>query len=156
MSDERLELELHNRQQAWAVIQSRLFPFLKERLLTESRWVLKVERRKRTKPQNRRYWGQGVLAQIAAQATVNGRMFDAEVWHEMFKRMFAGVIELPNGGVIGKSTTGMTTVEFAQFCDQVEAWAATELGVTFYDLEPHPVPAPARKTAARAREAVPA
>lgn len=156
MSGERLELELHNRQQAWVVIQSRLFPFLKERLLTESRWVLKVERRKRTKPQNRRYWGQGVLAQIAAQATVNGRMFEAEVWHEMFKRMFAGVIELPNGEVIGQSTTGMTTVEFSRFCDQVEAYAATELGVTFYDLEPHPVPAAQRKSAARAREEVPA
>lgn len=158
MSDERLELELHNRQQAWAVIQNRLFPFLAGKLQAESRWVLKVERRKRTKPQNRRYWGRGVLAQIAEQATVNGRMFDAEVWHEMFKRKFAGVIELPNGEVIGKSTTGMTTVEFSRFCDQVEAYAATELGVTFYDLEPHPRDMEARKPAkaAKAREAVPA
>ena len=156
MTDERLELELHNREQAWSVIQGRLFPFLKVRLASPSRWVLKVERRKRTKPQNRRYWGRGVLAQIAEQATVNGRMFDAEVWHEQFKRMFAGVIELPNGEVIGKSTTGMTTVEFARFCDQVEAYAATELGVTFYDLEPHPADLQARRPASKAREAVPA
>lgn len=156
MSDERLELELHNRQQAWAVIQSRLFPFLAGKLLGESRWVLKVERRKRTKPQNRRYWGRGVLAQIAEQATVNGRMFDAEVWHELAKRKFIGVIELPDGQVIGKSSTTLTTVEFAAFCDQVEAWAATELGVTFYDLEPHPADLQARRPAAKAREAVPA
>lgn len=145
MSDERLELELHNRQQAWAVMQSRLFPFLAGKLQGEARWVLKVERRRRTKPQNRRYWGQGVLAQIAAQATVNGRMFEAEVWHEQFKRMFIGVIELPNGQVIGKSSTTLTTKEFSEFCDQVEAWAATELGVTFYDLEPHPRDEEARK-----------
>lgn len=158
MSDERLELELHNRQQAWAVIQNRLFPFLAGKLQAESRWVLKVERRKRTKPQNRRYWGRGVLAQIAEQATVNGRLFAAKVWHEQFKRMFIGVIELPNGQVIGKSSTTLTTVEFARFCDEVEAYAATDLGVTFYDLEPHPRDIEARKPAktAKAREAVPA
>lgn len=157
MSDERLELELHNREQAWSVIQGRLFPFLKERLASPSRWVLKVERRKRTKPQNRRYWGRGVLAQIAEQATVNGRMFEAEVWHELAKRKFIGVIELPDGQVIGKSSTTLTTVQFAEFCDQVEAWAATDLGVTFYDLEPHPADLQARRPAAKAaREAVPA
>jgi hypothetical protein len=134
---DRLEIELHNRAQAWVVIQAQLFPFLKDQLQAGSRWVLKIERRKRTKPQNRRYWGNGVLAQIAAQATVNGRMFHAKVWHEMFKRMFVGVIELPNGDVSGKSTAELTTVEFAEFCDRVEAYAATELGVTFYDLQPH-------------------
>jgi hypothetical protein len=98
--------------------------------------VLTVARRKRTSRQNRRYWGKGVLAQIAGQAVVNGRQFDAEVWHEQFKRMFLGVIELPNGDVIGKSSTGLSTAEFSTFCDQVEAYAASELGVTFYDLAP--------------------
>lgn len=156
MSDERLELELHNRQQAWSVMQGRLFPFLKDKLQAQSRWVLIVERRKRTKPQNRRYWGGGVLAQVAAQATVGGRMFDAEVWHEQFKRMFIGVAELPNGQVIGKSSTTLTTKEFSEFCDKVEAYAATELGVTFYDLEPRPADIEARKPVRRGREACPA
>lgn len=132
----RLEIELHNRPQAWAAIKAQLFPVLAEVLQGGSRWVLTLSRRKRTPKQNRRYWGNGVLAQIAHQAVVNGRLFAAEVWHEQFKRKFIGVIELPDGSVQGKSSTELDTAEFAFFCDQVEAHAATDLGVTFYDLAP--------------------
>ena len=132
---EALEITLHNRVQAWADINAQLFPFLKVVLQGGGRWVLTVAKRKRTKPQNRRYWGRGVLAQIAEQATVNGKRFSAETWHEQFKRQFIGVIELPSGEVIGKSSTGLCTAEFCAFSDQVEAFAAVDLGVTFYDLE---------------------
>lgn len=135
---ESLQLELHNRPQAWALIKSQLFPFLANVLQGGGRWVLTVARRKRTPQQNRRYWGKGVLAQITEQATVNGKLYSAEIWHEQFKRMFIGVEELPDGSVIGKSSTKLSTTEFSQFCDEVEAYAASELGVTFYDLPPHP------------------
>lgn len=131
---DRLEIELFSRQQAWVAIKGQLFPFLKDVLQGSGRWVLTVTRRKRTKAQNKRYWGQGVLAQVAAQAVVNGKQYDAETWHEMFKRLFIGVVELPNGEVVGKSSTDLTTAEFSEFCTRVEAYAATELGVTFYDL----------------------
>lgn len=134
---ESLSIELHNRQQAWAAIRGQLFPFLATVLQGGGRWVLAVTRRKRTPAQNRRYWGQGVLAQVAAQAVVNGKLYPAEVWHEQFKRQFIGVIELPNGQVIGKSSKELDTAEFCEFSDKVEAYAATELGVTFYDLQPH-------------------
>ena len=134
---ESLSIDLHNRPQAWAAIKAQLFPFLATVLQGGSRWVLKVEKMKRTKKQNRRYWGGGVLAQVAAQAVVNGKLFSAGTWHEMFKRQFIGVIELPSGEVIGASSTKLTTAEFCNFCDQVEAYAATELNVTFYDLLSH-------------------
>ena len=134
---ESLHLELHNRAQAWTVIKGQLYPFLAQVLQGGKRWVLTVSLRKRTKAQNRRYWGNGVLKQIADQATVNGRIYSAETWHEQFKRQFIGVIELPSGEVIGKSSADLTTAEFCEFCDQVEAYAATHLGVTFYDLEAH-------------------
>lgn len=136
MSVQRIEIELFNRQQAWAAIKAEVFPFLATVLQGGGRWVLSIARRKRTKAQNRRYWGNGVLAQIAAQATVGGRLYSSEVWHEQFKRQFIGVEELPNGELVGKSSTGLDTAEFSVFCDQVEAYAATELGVTFYDLAP--------------------
>lgn len=133
---EKLEIELHSRQQAWAIIKSQLFPFLKRVLQGSGRLVLTVSRRKRTKAQNRRYWGQGVLAQVAAQAVLpGGKQFSAESWHELFKRMFIGVVELPDGSVIGKSSSDLKTDEFSEFCTKVEAYAASELGVTFYDLE---------------------
>ena len=133
----QLEIVLHSRQQAWAAIQAQVFPFLASVLQSGGRWVLKISRMKRTPQQNRRYWGKGVLAQIAEQAVVGGRQFSAEIWHEQFKRQFIGVEELPDGSVIGKSSTKLTTTEFCDFCDAVEAYACTELGVTLYDLEPH-------------------
>lgn len=137
MSESAITLELHNRQQAFAVIKERLYPFLGRWLQADKTLVLTAGLKKRTAKQNRRYWGRGVLAQIAEQATVGGRLFPAEIWHEQFKRQFIGVEELPNGEVIGKSSTSLTTAEFCEFCDQVEAWAATDLGVRFIDLEAH-------------------
>lgn len=132
---ETLTVDLHNRQQAWAAIKAQVFPFLANVLQGGNRWVLTISRRKRTKPQNARYWGKGVLAQIAAQAVVNGRLYSAETWHEQFKRDFIGFDELPNGQIVGKSSKDLSTTEFSEFCTAVEAFAATELGVTFYELE---------------------
>ena len=134
---ERIELVLHNRQQAWAAIKAQVFPFLAAALQAGGRWVLTIKRMTRTKAQNRRYWGNGVLAQIAEQAVVNGRQYDAEVWHELMKKKFIGLVELPDGSVIGQSSAKLTTAQFSEFCAQVEAYACTALGVTFYDLEPH-------------------
>lgn len=130
-----ITLDLHNRQQAYAIIKAHLYPFLGQWLQADKKLTLTCGLKKRTKPQNRRYWGKGVLAQIAEQATVNGRLFAAETWHEQFKRQFIGVIELPNGQVIGESSAKLNTAEFSEFCEQVEAYAATDLNVTFYDLE---------------------
>ena len=131
---ESITIELHNYQQAVAVIKALALPKLKDVLQGGSRWVLTIQKRKRTAKQNKRYWGGGVLAQIAAQATVGGRLYSADTWHRQFKRMFIGLIELPNGDLEGMSSADLSTSEFSAFCDQVEAYAATELGVTFYDL----------------------
>ena len=127
-------LQLYNPQQAHVVLAD-LWPLIKATLTAGKRLQLTVKPEKRSQAQNRRYWGQGVLAQVAAQAVVGGKLYSAEVWHEQFKRMFIGFDELPNGQIIGKSSTALTTAEFCDFCTQVEAYAATELGVRFVDLE---------------------
>lgn len=132
---ESLTIELHNRQQAQIAVEKSVIPFLDAVLQGGGRWLLTISKRKRTKQQNRRYWGRGVLAQIAEQAVVNGRLYSAKTWHEQFKRQFIGVIELPNGDVVGMSSADLKTDEFSIFCTKVEAYAANELGVTFYDLE---------------------
>lgn len=129
-----LTIELFNRQQAWAAIKAQAFPFLGNVLQAGSVWVLTIAKKKRTSPQNRRYWGKGVLAQIAAQAVVNGKLYSADNWHEQFKRQFIGVEELPNGSVRGMSSADLSTDKFSEFCQEVEAYAVTELGVVFYDL----------------------
>jgi hypothetical protein len=134
MSESSITLVLHNRQQAYAIIKDQLYPFIGRWLQAEKKLELVCRLPNRSKLQNARYWGRGVLAQIAEQATVGGKLYDAESWHEMFKRKFIGVIELPDGSVVGKSSTELTTAEFCKFCDEVEAFAATELGVLFIDL----------------------
>jgi len=127
-------LHLYNPQQAHVVLAD-LWPLIKATLTAGKRLQLTVKPEKRSKAQNRRYWGQGVLAQVAEQAAVGGKLYSAETWHECFKRQFIGVEELPNGEVIGKSSTELTTAEFCDFCTAVEAYAAQELGVRFVDLE---------------------
>lgn len=132
-----ITLDLHNAAQARAIIKAQLFPFLGQWLKSGKQLVLTAKLRRRTKAQNRRYWGRGVLAQIAEQATVSGRLYSAESWHEVFKRKFIGIEELPDGSFIGKSSADLSTAEFCVFSDMVEAYAVTELGVIFTDLMGH-------------------
>lgn len=129
-------LQLYNPQQAHVVLAD-LWPLIKATLTAGKRLQLTVKPEKRSQAQNRRYWGHGVLAQIAAQAVVGGKLYSAEVWHEQFKRQFIGVIELPNGGIQGMSSKELNTAQFCEFSDKVEAYACTDLGVTFYDLAGH-------------------
>jgi hypothetical protein len=130
----KLVIPLFNKQQTWVAIKEQLYPFLATCFQASQRWILTVAPEKRSNPQNRRYWGKGVLAQIAAQAVVGGKLYSAEAWHEQFKRQFIGVIELPNGSVIGMSSADLDKAEFSEFCAEVEAYAASELGVVFQDL----------------------
>lgn len=112
-----------------------LWMHVKAMTIAGSPCEITVGKKKRSKAQNRRYWGRGVLSQIAMQAM--GGKYSADVWHEQFKRMFIGVIELPNGQLTSKSSTELTTAEFCDFCNQVEAYGAQELGVMFEGLEGH-------------------
>lgn len=98
------------------------------------RIILTSEQAKRNNEQNRRLWGY-VYKTIAEQAWVNGQRFDADVWHEHLARKFGVCDEvvLPDGEIISvrRSTTKMSVQEFAEYMTRVEAYAATELGVTF-------------------------
>lgn len=124
---------LINAQQGHKAIEL-AWAYAKPLLIAGHRLTLSVMPEKRSNAQNRRYWGRGVLAQVAEKAIAGGRRYRAEVWHEQFKRQFIGVEELPNGQVIGRSSTKLTKAEFSDFCDAVEAYAATELAVVFEDL----------------------
>lgn len=128
-----VNITLHNEQQGHIAFTA-AWKTCKAHLNAGRKLLLLVKPPKRTKAQNRRYWGDGILAQIAAQAVVGGKLYSTEVWHEQMKRLFIGVIELPNGQVIGKSSTDLTTVEFSEFSDKVEAYAVTDLNVVFVDL----------------------
>ena len=94
--------------------------------------------------QNALMWA-GPLADIAAQAWVNGRQFSAEVWHEHFKREHLPEEfdpELTKEGyrkwdytpagerVLIGSTTQLTKRGFSQYLEQIEADGAG-MGVMF-------------------------
>jgi hypothetical protein len=98
------------------------------------RIIVTSEEKKRNAEQNRFYWGV-VLRDISEQAWIEGRQFDKDTWHEFFARKF-GVCEdvtLPDGEVIvrRKSTTQMSVHEFSEYMNQVQAHAASALGVEF-------------------------
>lgn len=94
--------------------------------------TVKVFKCKRSLEQNRRYWGPAVLGAIAEQARgEDGQTYEKWVWHEYFKRRFIGMVELPNGAVVGMSSTDLEVDRFSTFMQEVEAYAATELGVVF-------------------------
>lgn len=84
---------------------------------------------KRHNQQNRLYWQ--YLNQIAEQAMIEGKKFNAECWHEFFKMQFLGMVDLPNGHKIGESTTKLNVTDFASYVNNIEAYAVTELGVIF-------------------------
>lgn len=62
--------------------------------------VVTIQRETRRLAQNRRYWA--IVNDFAQNYAPYGRTFNSKVWHEQFKREFIGVLELPNGQVIGK------------------------------------------------------
>lgn len=99
------------------------------------RLILTTAEQKRRAEQNAFYWS-AVIAAIADQAWVNRRKFDKDVWHEHVAGMFCPKVECTNpitGEVFSrrKSTTEMGVKEFARYVEQVQAYAASELGVVF-------------------------
>ncbi len=105
--------------------------------------VIRESEKPRTADQNALMWA--ALEEIAAQAWVQGRQHDAEVWHEHCKREFlpenfeekitrVGYRKwafLPNGErqCVG-STTMLTRRGFSDYIEQIYAFGAS-LGVEF-------------------------
>lgn len=88
---------------------------------------------KRNVEQNKRL--HAMLSEIAEQAWVQGRQFDAETWKEHYRRKLIGTeeIDLPDGTRTerGISTTTLNVHEFADFMTKIEEHACGELGVEF-------------------------
>ena len=96
------------------------------------RVIVTEESKRRNSEQNRRLWGY-LYKTIAEQAWVNEKQYTKDIWHEFFAREFGVCDEmvLPTGEIITrrKSTTEMSVKEFADFMQQIEIYAAQQLGV---------------------------
>lgn len=84
---------------------------------------------KRSGEQNRRYWA--LIQEIAENGWIDGKRFSAEAWHEHFKRTFIGCEEMPNGGLVGISTTSLSVGDFVTYTDKVQDYAQDVLAVEF-------------------------
>ena len=98
-------------------------------------WVLRIEKKKtqRSVSQNALMWiWFSVIAQEWSEAT--DRYYSKESVKEFFCRKYLP-IELPNGEVVGGSTSGLTTEQFTEFLNKIQAHAATEWGITLFGAE---------------------
>ncbi len=101
---------------------------------TPFRIILTNDSAKRNELQNRRYWGY-LLKHISEQSFVNGQQFEKDVWHIYLAKKF-GISEeivLPDGEIVvnRKSTTQMSVSEFGEYMENVQSYAAMNLGVMF-------------------------
>jgi hypothetical protein len=127
-----MTIELHNRQQAWSAMEARLFPFLKQALQGERKWVLTVKPSTRSTEQNARMWA--MLAEISAQVDWYGHKLTSEEWKDVFSAAMKRTKVVPglDGGfvVCGQSTSKMTISEMSEMQTLMEAFGA-EKGVKF-------------------------
>ena len=85
--------------------------------------------KKRSSKANSRYWA--LLHTIGDQTWVEGKTFSPKVWHTFFSDKFTPRYDMPGGGSCCIGTSELSTAEFGEYMDKVEAYAASELGVTF-------------------------
>jgi hypothetical protein len=149
-----LSVVLNSQEQAHQLLNSTIWPFIKTKTGAGVQLVAEIKEREddRTLQQNRFYWGP-CLRDISAQAVVAGMRYEPEAWHELFKRKFLG-FEITKTSVAGRkrpvvirrlrSTSKLKVRAMSKYLDQVQAFAATELGVQFtvakwQDFGPHNV-----------------
>lgn len=86
-----------------------------------------------------------VMGQIASEAWVKGRQFDAETWHEHAKRLLLpeetakGTAKwriLPDGSrALAMGTEDLDRKEKSAYIDALLAWAAADLGIDIHIKE---------------------
>lgn len=84
---------------------------------------------KRTDRQSRYYWVS--LQDYAGDAKVGECKYSKDAWHEYFRGMFLGRVDLPDGTTAPVSTTSLSVVEFNEYIERINLWTSTELGIQF-------------------------
>lgn len=126
----------------YQAMTNQLWPWIKATLVAGHKLTVmaSVQEDDRTLIQNRFYWSAGCLGAIAEQAKVAGIRYESDAWHNLFKRKFLGY-EILKEKVAGtkrtlvirrlRSTSDLKVKAMNTYLEQVQAYATTELGVTF-------------------------
>lgn len=103
---------------------------------TPLRVIVTEEEIDRLDEQIRYYFGV-IVKSIAEQAWIEGRRFDKDAWHEELAKMFLPTREIttPSGEIILKRSSvargHISLKRMTKYIKEVEAYAASELGVIF-------------------------
>ena len=127
---ESLEIKLHNRQQAWEAVKTRVFPFLKQAMQAGRIWILTIMLETRTQAQNRLMWP--ILTEFSNQLEwpVDGRMtkMEPDEWKDVLSAGFyKETVRLAMGLSGGVVVLGRRTSKYNkdQFSDWIEFLYAT-------------------------------
>ena len=98
-------------------------------------WIIKMEKKtqQRGLSQNALLWvWMEVMSKEWADATDDH--YTKEQWKEFFARKFLPVTG-PDGEVVGGSTSALTTEQMNEFLTKIQAYVATEWGITLLGAE---------------------
>lgn len=148
MSDILLRVELHNEDQARAILTRTAHPWIKDQLRQGRALVGEFRLLDDAITQEQRgYFHAVVLTEIAQFARPGGQQFDMKTWKEHFRSEFLGFNVVTSiNPLTGKkvrrrvriSTEDLGIRKLAEYIERVIAFAATDLGVTVSEpLPPH-------------------
>lgn len=160
MSDILNRVELHNPEQARAILARQVLPWVGEQLKQGRELVAEFRLLDDDITDKQRAYLHGVvLTEIALHARPDGQRFDMKVWKEFLRDKFLGFKTVTHKNPLtGKkvrrrervSTEDLGVRRMAAYIDEVIAFAATELGVVVSE----PLPPELRPGCRRARAPV--
>ena len=123
------------------VVRGQLLPYIGKLIDAGKRVAITAMEEEDSKSiRQRRYYHGVVLVEIAERAAINGQKFDMPVWKNYLRERFVGYRwEVTKNPMTGKkqrrkvriSTEDLSVRAYSKLIDEVSAFAATELGVTF-------------------------
>ncbi len=141
MSQCALHVTLTGPDQGRDVVRGQLLPYIGQLIEAGKRVVVTAMEEEDSKSiRQRNYYHGVVLVEIAEQARIEGQQFDAPVWKNYLRERFVGYRwEVTKNPMTGKkqrrkvriSTEDLGIKAYSKLIDEVSAFAATELGVTF-------------------------
>ena len=133
-------------EQAHNTMSKLLWPWMKDQIKSGNRVTVEGRLTEDMKTDEQRKFYHGViLTQIAQQAKPNGGLFPMPVWKEFFRKKYLGYktrtdIDPMTGKKVKmrvrQSTEGLSLAGYARLIKKVTAFAVTELGVEFTELNP--------------------
>lgn len=135
------EFVLHNAQDGYQTIKTGAWPLAKSHLIAGRKLLLTIRDWEDTQTEKqRRYYFGAVIAQIVAQAKINGMGATKDGWHNFFKREYIGY-RVTQEAVAGRKRTvtmrklgslkDLRVRAMNEYIEKVTAHAATEFGVQF-------------------------